>query len=569
MSVQSRLRESHAAIVVIAFLGAALAERALSGPSDQVTMPLTIGVAVWGVCWWSSIPRFSRVPLFLVLYALVVGGGWSAAATATAVLFAELGAMCRLRRRLGHGAFEGGVGALALIFAGSAAAAAAGALTAAIIAIPQGLSAAGGAAWAVFVPHLLSIIIIVPLAEAWRSPLRVPKLEFALSLVLVSVGLLAMYEQMLISALVGELSQYLLLGALGWSAVRLGPKGITAAMFLCAVGSPYWTALGFGPFSDLAASLARSLVAVQIATVVVAVVLEGGTILINDLRATTQELRMSAAVLEEQQVELRRANAELAQFAYLSSHELQEPLRMLAAYLSLLADRYHGRLDEGADEYIEIAVQSAGRLRTLVDDLLGYSQTGGVAPQRTPVSLAAVVSDLLVWRNDQILEAEATITVGELPEAYGDALLLRLVLDNLLSNALRFRRPGVAPTISIEGRRVGDSIEVRVQDDGIGIPEGQRERVFEPFRRVHPRHRYPGTGLGLTIVASLVRKHGGTVWIEDAPSGGTIVGFSVSAVPSTAASRRLASHRQSEQSQSGGIEVLGGVNPSPVPPTMP
>jgi signal transduction histidine kinase len=380
------------------------------------------------------------------------------------------------------------------------------------------------------------------------------------------VGLLFMYDQVVISPLVGEMSQYVLLGALGWTAVRLGPPGIAAAMLICAVGSPYWTSLGQGPFADLASTIDRSLPAVQIATVLVSLVLQGGSVLIENLQATTQELRDTAEDLRVQQEELRQSNAELAQFAYLSSHELQEPLRMLGAYLTLLGDRYKGKLDTAADEYIEIAVQSAERLRSLVEDLLGYSQTGGIEPERKPVDLAEVAEELLAWRSEQIREAGAQVQVARLPEVVGDSLLLRLILDNLLSNALRFRAPGQQPMVRIEADQFADLVVVSVIDDGIGVPLDQRDRVFEPFRRVHPRHRYPGTGLGLTIAATLVRKHGGRVWLEENPGGGTIARFSIAAKDPRPSSIDLNAHQQNgsyeDLSQSAGEET-----PTPLPPT--
>jgi signal transduction histidine kinase len=563
----ARLRQVPKELAFLAaFVGSVGLERLLSGPGGEATFLFSVGLAIWGCCWWQPATMHpARSISVSVLYAALCGhAGLLAAATAGVILFAEIYVACHFRHMLLE-RDASGARSLGMMLASNTAGPLAGAAVAALahIASPRMM---GPEAIAVFVPHLLSVFIIVPLLEGWRSGVPRRPLETIGALAATTVGLLFMYDQVVISPLVGEMSQYVLLGALGWTAVRLGPPGIAAAMLICAVGSPYWTSLGQGPFADLASTIDRSLPAVQIATVLVSLVLQGGSVLIENLQATTQELRDTAEDLRVQQEELRQSNAELAQFAYLSSHELQEPLRMLAAYLTLLGDRYKGRLDTAADEYIAIAVDSAERLRSLVEDLLGYSQTGGIEPERRPVDLNEVVEELLAWRSEQIREAGADVQVARLPEVVGDSLLLRLILDNLLSNALRFRAPGKGPKVRLEADQFADLVVVSVADDGIGVPVDQRDRVFEPFRRIHPRHRYPGTGLGLTIAATLVRKHGGRVWLEENPGGGTIARFSIAAKDPRPSSIDLDAYQQNgsyeDRSQSVGEET-----PTPLPPT--
>ncbi|MFP5224566.1 MAG: sensor histidine kinase [Actinomycetota bacterium] len=552
-----------------AFIASISVEQTIAGPAGEPTFLFSVGIAVWGCCWWESATKHP-VRAFAVSGAYAVfghHGGVAAAAIAGVVLLAEIHVACRFRHLLLE-RDAGGARSLGFILASNTAGPAAGAAVAAFASLAAGGSP-GPEALAIFVPHLLSVFIIIPLFESWRSGVPARPMELVASMLAIGFGLLVMYDQVFISPLIGEMSQYLLLGALGWTAVRLGPPGIALGMLICAVGSPYWTAFGSGPFADLASTIDRSLPAVQVATVLVSLVLQGGSVLIEDLRSTTQELRDTAEDLRVQQEELRQSNAELAQFAYLSSHELQEPLRMLGAYLSLLGERYRGRLDTAADEYIDIAVSSAERLRSLVEDLLGYSQTGGLEPEWRQVDLEHVVDELLGWRSEQIREASANIEVAPLPSVMGDSLLLRLILDNLLSNALRFRAPGGHPSIRIDAVHLADTVVVSVIDDGIGVPEAQHDRVFEPFRRVHPRHRYPGTGLGLTIAATLVRKHGGRIWLEDNPTGGTIARFSIAVAEARPRPAALDHWEKNTGSQDGGrvngLDVT--VAPTPVPPT--
>jgi signal transduction histidine kinase len=227
---------------------------------------------------------------------------------------------------------------------------------------------------------------------------------------------------------------------------------------------------------------------------------------------------------------LERSNAELRQFAYVASHDLSEPLRMVTSYLQLLRRRYgDGRLGGDADEFIGHAVDGAMRMRELIEDLLSYSRAGRSAAPR-PVDcqdlVAAVLSDL----ETAVERADARVEVGELPAVLGDRMQLRQVFQNLLANALKFRSgPGVR--VWVQASRSACGWSFTVADDGIGIPPEQQERVFEMFQRLHGRDDYEGTGIGLAICRKIVEHHGGSIAACGRPGGGTAFRFELPAVP--------------------------------------
>ncbi len=232
---------------------------------------------------------------------------------------------------------------------------------------------------------------------------------------------------------------------------------------------------------------------------------------------------------------LLRSNSELEQFAYLASHDMQEPLRMVASYTQLLSERYKGQLDERADRYINYATEGAVRMQALVRDLLSYSRLSAERREPVAVNLADAVKEALAPLRDEIARTGGEILVEELPPVSGDKAQLVRVFQNLIGNAQKFRGP--APLrVRIRGERRGPMVVVSVEDNGIGIEPRNFERIFLMFQRLHERGKYEGSGIGLAIVKKIVEGHGGEVWIESAPGEGakiylTLQGASVGDAP--------------------------------------
>ena len=217
--------------------------------------------------------------------------------------------------------------------------------------------------------------------------------------------------------------------------------------------------------------------------------------------------------------ELERSNAELEQFAYVASHDLSEPLRMVTSYLQLLERRYKDALDEDASEFIHYAVDGASRMRALIDDLLAYSRVGRHDRPLEEVDLQAVVTRVV-----QVLTAGredgGRIVVGPLPVVSGDQHQITQLFQNLLGNGLKFRHPERPALVEVTAEPVGSRWRITVADNGIGIDPAHAERIFGVFQRLHARDEYPGTGVGLAIARKVVERHGGSIWVEPGPEGG-------------------------------------------------
>jgi PAS domain S-box-containing protein len=227
---------------------------------------------------------------------------------------------------------------------------------------------------------------------------------------------------------------------------------------------------------------------------------------------------------------LERSNSDLQQFAYIASHDLSEPLRMVSSYLQLLRRRYHGRLDSDADEFIDFAVEGATRMRSLIEGLLAYSRAGR-GEESSAVALNAVAGDVLRSLAAALVEAGADVEVAELPPVLGSRLQLEQLLQNLLANALKFR--GGAPAfVRLTAEPAGAGmVQLAVEDAGIGIEPQHRDRVFKMFQRLHDRETYEGTGIGLAICRKIVERHGGRIWVEERPGGGTVFRFTLPVAP--------------------------------------
>ena len=232
------------------------------------------------------------------------------------------------------------------------------------------------------------------------------------------------------------------------------------------------------------------------------------------------------AELAQQAQELARSNDELEQFAYVASHDLQEPLRMVASYTQLLAKRYRGKLDSDADEFIAYAVDGATRMQALINDLLAFSRIGRSGRRREPTDCSGVLGRVLTDLKVVIEESGAVVTHGTLPEVMGDATQLQQVFQNLISNAIKFRGQE-PPRIHVSCERSGDDWLFSVRDNGIGIDPQYADQIFVIFRRLHSKAEYPGTGIGLAICRRVVERHGGRIWLESEPGKGSTFFFTL------------------------------------------
>jgi PAS domain S-box-containing protein len=237
--------------------------------------------------------------------------------------------------------------------------------------------------------------------------------------------------------------------------------------------------------------------------------------------------KRSEQELAEHAKELERSNAELEQFAYVASHDLQEPLRMVASYCQLLQRRYKGKLDGDADEFIGYAVEGAGRMQRMINDLLGYSRVGRRAAM-TAIHLADPVVGAIANLKAAIDDGAATVDVAELPMVTGDRPLLTQLFQNLIGNALKFR--GETPVaVRVSAVREGDLWTVTIADNGIGIAPEYKDKIFLIFQRLHERSKYPGTGIGLAVCKKVVEYHGGRIWVESQPGEGSRFCFTLPA----------------------------------------
>jgi PAS domain S-box-containing protein len=230
--------------------------------------------------------------------------------------------------------------------------------------------------------------------------------------------------------------------------------------------------------------------------------------------------------LAEQREELQRSNADLEQFAYVASHDLQEPLRMVSTYAELLAERYRGKLDDKADKYIGYCMEGAQRMQQLVKDLLAYSRVGSNAGIPIVVQPEVIIANVLAGLRVSIEESRAEIVRENLPAVRADQTQLAQVFQNLIGNALKFRgeRP---PRIHIRGEKGRPMCKFSVEDNGIGIDRQHADRAFQMFQRLHERGRYQGNGIGLAISKKIVERHGGRIWFESEPDKGTTFHFTM------------------------------------------
>jgi len=253
-----------------------------------------------------------------------------------------------------------------------------------------------------------------------------------------------------------------------------------------------------------------------------------GEVFITAIIRDISRRRQAELELERRTQELQRSNAELEQFAYVASHDLQEPLRMVASYVQLLARRYRDQLDGDADEFIGYAVDGATRMQRLIQDLLAYARIGRSGKEPAPTDAAAAVQQAVSQLTDALRDAGARVAIDLDCRVVVIPSQLVQLFQNLIGNAIKFR--GAAPpSVVIDAVREDDLWHFRVADNGIGIEPQHRERVFAIFQRLHTRREYPGTGIGLAICRKIVEGHGGTMWVESEPGNGATFHFTLPA----------------------------------------
>jgi len=252
---------------------------------------------------------------------------------------------------------------------------------------------------------------------------------------------------------------------------------------------------------------------------------QGRRATLGNLTDVTEHKRMEER-LRQITAEMQRSNNELEQFAYVISHDLQEPLRMVSSYTQLLAKRYSNKLDADADEFIAYAVDGAKRMQVLLHDLLEYSRVGTRGKPFTWVDCKEVVEQTIANLKIAIEESGASVTYDTLPAVMGDEGQLVQLFQNLIGNAIKFHREE-PPCVHISAQRKQNVVAFSAKDNGIGIDPQYRQVIFEIFRRLHTREEYPGTGMGLSICKKIVERHGGHIWVQSQLGQGSTFHFTI------------------------------------------
>jgi len=235
----------------------------------------------------------------------------------------------------------------------------------------------------------------------------------------------------------------------------------------------------------------------------------------------------STRALQERTHELERSNAELERFAYVASHDLQEPLRTIASFAGLLDQRYGANLDDQGRRYLGLVTRGAQRMKVLIDDLLVFSRLNTARAPLRAIEAAVPVQEAVARLHTLIEQSGARLELGALPAVLGDETELTQLFQNLIGNAVKFRREDATPVVRVDADEDGDMWRFRVADNGIGIERKYFDRVFDLFQRLHVRDHYEGTGLGLSIVRKIIERHGGRVWLESELGAGTTVHFTL------------------------------------------
>lgn len=246
----------------------------------------------------------------------------------------------------------------------------------------------------------------------------------------------------------------------------------------------------------------------------------------EELEAEVTERKRGEEALANKAEELAQSNKELEQFAYVATHDLQEPVRTVKSYTQLLAKRYQGKLDDEADEFLAYAVDGASRMGILINDLLSYSRIGSEGKNFKPADCDLVLSETLANLRTAIEETSGTVTNDPLPTVMADGSQLGQVFQNLIGNALKYRSEE-PPRVHVAARQIDGHWQFSVRDNGIGIDPQYTERIFTIFQRLHTRGEYSGTGIGLAVSKKIVERHGGQIWVESAVGKGSTFYFNI------------------------------------------
>lgn len=249
----------------------------------------------------------------------------------------------------------------------------------------------------------------------------------------------------------------------------------------------------------------------------------------KELLEANRNLKRTAEELERRSEELARSNMELQQFAYIASHDLQEPLRAISGFTELLEKRYHGQIDEKADRYIDFILDGTKQMHQVIQDLLEYSRVQTTAREFGLIDTNKAYDQALRNLQGSIAKKEAIITKDHLPEIFADGIQITQLFQNLIGNALKFQRLNVVPEIHVSARQDGDSWVFSVSDNGIGIEPRFSNRIFKIFQRLHAKGEYEGTGIGLAICKRIVERHGGEIYVESTPDKGSTFFFTIPA----------------------------------------
>jgi signal transduction histidine kinase len=248
----------------------------------------------------------------------------------------------------------------------------------------------------------------------------------------------------------------------------------------------------------------------------------------DEIGSLSRAMTTMVRSLNQQADELKRSNADLEQFAYVASHDLQEPLRMVSGFTGLLKRRYGGKLDADADEYIEFAVSGANRMQALINDLLSYSRVGREEVAAKAVDTQVALDQALANLQSAIEDRSAMVSCGQLPTVWANHGMLVRLFQNLISNALKFCN-AERPIVRIQAEARGGDWVFSVADNGIGIDPQYQDRIFLIFHRLHKQSEYPGTGIGLAVCKRIVERNGGRIWLESEPGKGTTFFFTLPA----------------------------------------
>lgn len=245
------------------------------------------------------------------------------------------------------------------------------------------------------------------------------------------------------------------------------------------------------------------------------------------LKHEVEERKRAEKRLYDGMEELESTNRELEHFAYVASHDLQEPLRVISSFTELLAKKYKGNLDDKANMYINFILDGSSRMKQLIMDLLEYSRLSKKDIPDVPVNLNVVYADVIQNLQLQIEETEAQVSVAELPTVFGNKVKFNQLLQNLIGNAIKYRRSGTSPIIKLGVEDIGEYWEFYVSDNGIGIPIKHATRIFIIFQRLHTKDEFSGTGIGLSLCQKIVEQQGGKIWLDENSKDGTTIRFTL------------------------------------------